>query len=652
MKKYTIFFLPGNKRIEINEGATLLEAVQKSGAHINNVCGGVGSCGKCKVIVKKGRAQTRPSPLLTNDEIKKGYVLACQARIVEDLFIEIPEESRITQAQIVMGETKPKDIFQYGEIGERQSSVARQPVSVTRLVKKIYVELSRPTLHDNLSDLERLLRELKPKLDDSKIQVSLPITRMLTQAVRKQDWKVTVTLAKRGYSHDIIQVEPGDSRYSNYAIALDVGTTTVVVQLIDIASGKVIDTRGNYNKQVVFGEDVISRIIHACEQNGLDDLHNVVVENVNELVKELAEVNGIKLLDINAILCSGNTTMAHLLLKLEPCYIRRDPYIPTATFYPDIKAKNIGIGIHSEAPVYCIPGVSSYVGGDITAGVLACGMSEQEEISLLIDIGTNGEIALGNKDWLVCCSASAGPAFEGSGIKYGMRATNGAMQRVKVTPEYTVEYSTIGDLKPKGICGSGLIDCLAEMLKTGVINRSGKLQENIKTPRLKKTEEGLEFVIAFKEETDIDSDIIINDNDAANLIRSKAAVYAGASILMAHMGLTFKDINKIYVAGGFGNYLDIKKAIFIGLLPDISIEKFEFIGNSSLSGARIALLSDRAFNKARAIAEKMTYVELSIEPSFMDEYVSAMFLPHTHIELFSSVMETLDEKRSIKKEGV
>jgi len=646
LKKYTITFLPGDKEIEIKEGATLLEAAQKAGVYINNVCGGVGSCGKCKVIVKKGKVHARPSPLLSNEEIKKGYVLACQARVVEDLSIEIPEESKITQAQILTSETKPKEIFRYGEIGESQSSVARQSVSVEPLVRKFYLELSYPTLHDNLSDLERLLRDLKQKLSDPRIQAGLPIARMLTWAIRKEDWKVTATLAKREYSYDIIRVEPGDTRRSSYAIALDVGTTTVAVQLIDLASGKAVDTRGNYNKQAVFGEDVISRIIHACEQkNGLDDLHNAVVENINELVKELAGFNNISLLDISTILCSGNTSMAHLLLKLEPCYIRRDPYIPTVTFYPDIKAKDIGIDIYPEAPVYCIPGVSSYVGGDITAGVLACGMSEKEEVSLLIDIGTNGEIALGNKDWLVCCSASAGPAFEGGGIKHGMRAANEAIQRVKITSEYNVEYSVIGDVKPKGLCGSGLIDCLAEMLKTGVINRFGKLQEKIKTPRLKKTEEGLEFILAFKDETDIDFDIIISDNDIANVIRSKAAVYAGASILIGHMGLTFGDISKIYVAGGFGNYLDIKKAIFIGLLPDIPIGKFEFIGNSSLSGARIALLSDREFNRARAIAQKMTYIELSVEPSFMDEYVSAMFLPHTHSELFPSVMDNLVSKK-------
>jgi len=279
-------------------------------------------------------------------------------------------------------------------------------------------------------------------------------------------------------------------------------------------------------------------------------------------------------------------------------------------------------------------------------------MSKREEISLLIDIGTNGEIALGNKDWLVCCSASAGPAFEGGGITYGMRATRGAIQRIKITPEYNVEYSTIDSSKPKGICGSGLIDCLAEMLKAGVINKSGKLQENIKTPRLRKTEEGFAFVLAFKDETGVDSDIRISDNDIANLIRSKAAVYAGTAVLVRHMDLTVDDISKIYVAGGFGNYLDIRKAVFIGLLPDVSIDKFEFIGNSSLSGARIALLSDREFNKARSIAQKMTYVELSVEPSFMDEYVSAMFLPHTHTELFPSVMEAFKSgEKSIRKEG-
>jgi len=337
--------------------------------------------------------------------------------------------------------------------------------------------------------------------------------------------------------------------------------------------------------------------------------------------------------------------MAHLLFKLEPCHIRRDPYIPTATFYPDITAKEIDININPEAPIYCMPGVSSYVGGDITAGVLACGMNEKESASILIDIGTNGEIAVGNKDWLVCCSASAGPAFEGGGIKHGMRAANGAIQRIKITPGYDVDYSTIGDFKPKGICGSGLIDCLAEMLKAGIINRSGKIQENIKNPRLRKTNEGMEFILVFRHETGIESDITISEVDIANLIRSKAAIYTGLSVLIRHMGLTFDDIDKLYVAGGFGNFLDMKKSIFIGLLPDLPVDRFEFVGNSSLSGARQSLLSAEDFFNAKTIAQKMTYVELSVEPSFMDEYVSALFLPHTHAELFPSVMNNLINKK-------
>jgi len=522
--KYTVMFSPGNKKITIKEGTTLLEAAQKAGVYINNVCGGVGSCGKCKVIVKKGRVQVRPNSLLTNEEIKKGYVLACQARILDDVELEVPEGSMLRDTQILTTAMPKKDIFKYGEIGE-ETIVAehfKKPLLHEPLVKKVYLKLPRPTIQDNLSDLERLLREIKSKQNISHLEIRLPVTRMLARIIREKDWEVTVTLAKRENSYEIIQIESGDTSGYNYSLALDIGTTTVVAQLIDLAKGEIIDTVGDYNRQAAFGEDVVSRIIYACEQNGLEDLHKVVVKNINDLIKELTGRTNFNQSNITSLLCSGNTTMAHLLFKLEPCHIRRDPYIPTATSYPDISVKEIGIAINHEAPIYCMPGVSSYVGGDITAGVLACGISEREAVSILIDIGTNGEIALGNKDWLVCCSASAGPAFEGGGIKFGIRATKGAIQRVRIDSEYGVEYSTIGDLKPKGICGSGLIDCLAEMLKAGIINRSGKIQENTKNPRLRKTDEGMEFILVFKKETAIKSDITINESDIANLIRSKA----------------------------------------------------------------------------------------------------------------------------------
>ena len=638
-----MIFLPENKSIVVNKETTILEAAQKAGVHINNVCGGVGSCGKCKVIVKKGRVQARPSPLLTNEEIKKGYLLACQARVLDDVELEIPEESMLGDTQILTATMPEKDMFKYGRIEEETivAELSKAPFLHEPLVKKVYLKLPHPTLQDNLSDLERLLREVQSKQNVSHLEITLPVTRMLARIIRKKNWEVTVTLAKRENSYEIIQIEPGDASGYNYSLALDIGTTTVVVQLIDLAKGKIIDTIGDYNRQAAFGEDVISRIIYACEQNGLEDLHKAVVKNINDLIKELARRNNFNQSNITSLLCAGNTTMAHLLFKLEPCHIRRDPYIPTATSYPDITAKEIGININPEAPIYCMPGVSSYVGGDITAGVLSCEMSKKEEISMLIDIGTNGEIALGNKDWLVCCSASAGPAFEGSGIKYGMRATKGAIQRVKINSEYDVEYFTIGDWKPRGICGSGLIDCLAEMLRARIINRSGKIQENAKNPRLRKMNEGMEFILVYKNETGLDSDITISESEIAHLIRSKAAVYTGASILIRQAGLSFDNIDRLYIAGGFGNYLDIEKSIFIGLLPDLPVDRFEFIGNSSLSGARQSLLSTRDFFNAKGIAQKMTYVELSVEPLFMDEYVSAMFLPHTHAELFPSVMSNL-----------
>ncbi|HEX30529.1 TPA: DUF4445 domain-containing protein, partial [Candidatus Poribacteria bacterium] len=343
----------------------------------------------------------------------------------------------------------------------------------------------------------------------------------------------------------------------------------------------------------------------------------------------LCDENGISPEDITAVVCAGNTTMTHLLLGVNPKHIRKEPYIPTFSFPSPIKAKEIGITVHEEAMLYCLPSVASFVGGDTTAGVLASGMAKQEEFSMLIDMGTNGEIVFGNSEFLVCCSCSAGPAFEGGGIEFGMRASRGAIQRVEVLPDLEVKVTTVGGVKARGICGSGMIDCLAEFLRSGIINKAGKFNEGIRTDRLRKGEEGLEFVLVWADESAVDRDIVLTQPDIDNLIRSKAAVYAGAKVLLDKIGFDFQSVEKFYVAGGFGSYLDIGKAITIGLLPDLPKDRFEYIGNSSLAGARLCLLSEEAFREAIEIANRMTYIELSVDNTFYEQFVSELFLPHT-----------------------
>jgi uncharacterized 2Fe-2S/4Fe-4S cluster protein (DUF4445 family) len=329
--------------------------------------------------------------------------------------------------------------------------------------------------------------------------------------------------------------------------------------------------------------------------------------------------------------------MIHLLLSVDPMYIRREPYVPTANFVPTLRASEAGININPRGLLSCVPGVSSYVGGDTTAGVLACGLHRQEDLSILIDIGTNGEIALGNKEFLIAAAASAGPAFEGSGLSCGMRASHGAIQKVKINPgDYKVEYTTIGDEKPRGICGSGYIDLLAQMLRAGLIDKSGKIKTT-KHERIRDGESGREFVVAFKKECTTGADIIISEADIENLKRAKAAIYSAAAILVRHMNLDFSAIKKIFIAGGFGTCLDIDNAITIGLLPDLERERFIFVGNSALTGSRSILLSYEAMKKADEIARKITYFELSVDAAYMDEYMAALFFPHTDLNKFPSL---------------
>jgi uncharacterized 2Fe-2S/4Fe-4S cluster protein (DUF4445 family) len=349
---------------------------------------------------------------------------------------------------------------------------------------------------------------------------------------------------------------------------------------------------------------------------------------------------------IDYVVVAGNTTMTHLFYGLNPQYIREEPYIPVAALFPLIRGKNVGFKLDPQAIIYSMPNVASYVGGDITAGVLVSQIHKKEAVSLFIDVGTNGEIVLGNKEWLVTAACSAGPAFEGSGIKFGMRAMEGAIEEVEIDPRtFDCNYRVIGDVKPIGICGSGMIDTLAEMYMTGVIDQKGKIREEIGSKRIRRGESGLEYVLAWRVESAVNKEIVITEVDLDNLIRAKAAIYAGFATLVAHMGMTFGDIERLYIAGGFGRYIDVERAITIGMLPDLPLDKFVFLGNTSIMGAYYGLMCDRLRHEAEEIARKMTYVELSVSRSFMDEYMSALFLPHTDMNAFPTVAREMEKRK-------
>ncbi len=640
MEKYKVTFYPDNKTVEVEKGKTILSAAISTGVYINSSCGGDGVCGRCKVILRSGQVISQPAGRITLEERKRGVYLACLATIHSDLEVEVPAESRIDLEKLSPQDLdlRLKGIYSDSEDVESAVSVLGEEIFVhSPLATKLYLELPLPDLEDKISDLERLYRQIRRIQDIPIMQTGLANIRRLGELFRSADWKITVTLGKRNGTTEIVLVEPGDTSHKNFGLCFDIGTTTIAGQLVDLNSKRVLGTKATYNKQASFGSDIITRIIYAQEQDGLEKLHHAVIDGMNQMIQELIQEHKIDLNDVNCILCAGNTTMVHLLLRVEPTYIRRAPYVPTANFVPTIRAAEAGIKINPRGLLSCVPGVSSYVGGDVSAGVLSCGLSDLEDLGILIDIGTNGEIVLGNRDFLISASASAGPAFEGSGVSCGMRASRGAIQRLKITPgDFKVSYNTIGETKPLGICGCGYIDIIAQMLRVGLLDKNGKINL-IKHPRIRDSADGREFIVAFKNECAISADIVISEDDIENIKRSKAAIYSAASSLVKHMNLDFAEIKKIFIAGGFGSYLDIDNAINIGLLPDLERSRFIFVGNSSLAGARQILLSYEAMKKADEIARKITYFELSVEPGYMDEYIAALFFPHTDLNRFPSI---------------
>lgn len=622
MKKYTVQFLPDGKSVEVDEGTKIAEAAHQAEVFINNLCGGEGVCGQCRVQVTAGEAEAgeHAAGFFSREEIESGYVLACQTEVHSDLEITIPPESRMEDAKIMTGE---------GETLTRSED--DKP-----LVRKIFLELPPPTMQDNIADIERISRELRKSIGWHSFDIRLECLKGLSEKLRGNDWKVTVTVVRDKDRYRIQRIEPLDTRIRNYGLAVDVGTTTVVAQLVDMHTRSVLGVEGSHNLQASYGEDVISRMIYACGKGGVAPLHDAVIKNINQLIGRLASGHEISKEDIYAAVAAGNTTMSHFLLGLTPCSIRLEPYVPTADEYPQILAGEIGIDINPNAILETIPTVASYVGGDIVAGVMSCGIADHPEVKGLIDIGTNGEIAIGNNEWLVCCSASAGPAFEGGGTRCGMRAIKGAIEKIQIS-DGIVSYETIGQAPPRGICGSGLIDCIHELVKNGIIGADGKFNRTLKDERLTVQDDVPQYTVAPGEETETGEPVVITESDIDNLIKSKGAVFAAIKSLVDYIGLSFDQIDRFYVAGGFGSFLNISKAISIGLLPDIALEKIQFIGNSSLTGARMSLLSESALEKCVNISRSMTNIELSNYQPFMDEYIAALFLPHTDRKLFPSV---------------
>ena len=643
--KHKITFLPHNREIAVHEGERLIRAAMEAGVHINASCGGDVVCGKCRVIVEAGTVQGGFSEQWSPADREKGYRLACRSTVTGDVTIRVPVESSI-DTSVLRQQTVPR---RTARIQQMDLDDLKEQGLFLPPVEKVYIELPEPNNQYHLPDVTRLVSHLKLHHDEHRLTVSLPVIRKIPDVLRENGFRVTATLARPVMDTgktEIVNVQPGDTTDRIYAIAMDIGTTTIYGQLIDLKSGAVLTEWGDFNGQISYGEDVISRIVFAEKKGGLDRLHTVVAETINGIIDKIVRRAKVDPQDIAAITLAGNTTMTQLLLKINPRYIRRSPYVPASTLYPPIRAASLGmnLGDHVSALVY--PAVSSYVGGDIVAGVMGSGMYLDDRLSLFMDIGTNAEIVIGNRDWLACAACSAGPAFEGGGIKFGMRAARGAIEDFSLDPTtWEPMLMTIGNVRPKGICGSGLIIMTAVMFELGLINNLGKFNRDLTTDRIREDSGVWEYVLAWADNTQIDRDITITEIDIENLIRAKGAIYSGCMTLLNEVGMGMADIDRIILAGGFGSYVDLEKAMTIGLLPEIDPEKVTFIGNSSLLGAKMSSLTNRIRKDVVEVTRSMTSFELSETPSYMDNYVAALFLPHTDMAQFPRLKKRMNRRR-------
>ncbi len=651
MLKYKVTFLPHNREALLPAGESLLHGAMEAGVHVNASCGGEGQCGKCRVIIESGAVEGGTSEALSEVDLENGYRLACLSRIFSDLVVRIPVESEIDAG--VLNQPPP------GRHTARIQQIDLDDLKDRGLfippVEKRYLELPAPSPRDNLADTSRLISFLKQRFHEHRLVVSLPVIRKLPEVLREAGFKVTATLTRpvvEGGKNQIINVEPGDTSHRNYAIAVDIGTTTVYGQLIDLISGEILAEYGDFNGQISYGEDIISRIIYAEKPGGLDKLHEVLTRTINKVIYKIVNRSGVNREEVSTITLAGNTTLTQILLKVDPRYIRRSPYVPASTLYPLIRAVDLGLDLpdHTTALVY--PNISSYVGGDIIAGLMGSGIYLSDLLTLYIDIGTNAEIVIGNRDWLACAACSAGPAFEGGGIQFGIRAMEGAIEYFSIDP-HTLEPMnlTIGNVKPRGICGSGLINMVANLFEMGVISHLGKFNRDLESPRLRGVDGVYEYVLAWQHETQLDRDIVLTETDIANLIRTKGAIYSGCQTLLDEVGLSIASVDRIVLAGGFGSHVDVAKAMTIGLLPEIDPDKITYIGNGSLMGARICCLTNRIRKDVVEVMKKTTNFELSETPSYMQHYVAALFLPHTDLNLFPRLKARLEARSAPDSRG-
>ena len=639
-KKIILDFEPISRRILYADDLSIYDALSQAGVRISSLCGGKGTCGKCRILIQKGSQHLKdPSnselQMLTQSDIEKGWRLACQVKLdpvkIEksqnnplEIRIFLPEEILIEDFKIL-------------------TSGVEKKIDLLPNIKKFHINVKKPSLNDPVPDLERILESYQTMIQ-TPIPIEHDVLKKLPDILRQEDHDITLTLKEQ---QEIIDIESGDTSQDNYGIAFDIGTTTIVGYLMNLNDGKTYSVSSTLNPQTAFGEDVITRITYIRDTpKGLENLNQLVLDALNKIIDKTSKEAKVSISNIYEATIVGNSVMHHLFLGINPSYIGLSPYVPAVQTGLNIDSHSLGLNMAKNGNTFVLPLIAGFVGADTIGVIISSEIDKEKDLTLAIDIGTNGEIIIGNKDLLVTGSCAAGSALEGAHISNGMRAAAGAIDTVKIDPDTLfAEYTTINGKKPMGICGSGLIDAVAEMLRSKIITRSGHFnKEFIDHERFLKKEKNFEFILAPKEATSIGKPIVISQKDIREIQMAKGAFYSGTSLILNYLNRTReKDhhIRQIFLAGAFGNYIDKKNAKFIGMIPDISNEKIYQIGNAAGTGAQHCLINTELRNKAQKLLKKIEYVEIAVQENFQREYAEAMYFPHLKLEKFPSLSEYL-----------
>ena len=623
-------------QIECNAGDNLLELARRANVAIDAPCSGNGSCGKCRVKLVEGEVESIPSRHITDEEYEAGWRLSCNSKVVSDCTVFVPDIASAYQSRMKTADlSSPEEVAIFKKA---QDAITASGIDLENPYRAVVLTMDPPSEADTMPDIERLTWAIQAQLGVEKVEVPFCVMVKLASTLREHNFNVCVKGEQTETAFKCMEIcAPEDTRLVGCAI--DIGTTTVSMVLVDMQSGEILAKGSSGNGQIRYGADVINRIIESTRVGGKKKLQDAIVkETLTPIIANLCKTIGIKAQSILRLSIGANTPMNHLLVGVDADPVRMDPYIPSFFGWEGLQAQDLKLPANPLAPVIIAPNIGSYVGGDITAGALATMMWDKDEMTLFIDLGTNGEIVFGNRDFLMSCACSAGPAFEGGDISCGMRATDGAIEACTIdkdTMEPTMTIVGEPGQKCVGICGSGIIDIISELFRTGIINAKGLFVRE--GDRVLRDQHGMgRYVLATAAESETGREVSINEVDIDNFIRAKGAIYSGIDTLLQSVDMTPECIDRVMVAGGIGSGINMKNAINIGMLPDVELEKYEYIGNSSLTGAYTMVLSDAANAKCHEVAANMTYLELSTYPGYMDSFVAACFLPHTNAGLFPS----------------